>query len=466
MKKMLSLAVCLSLLSTQAGAESPLVVVTSDFQTGSIALLDPGAVAARTDLLTIHSDAVVRYYQGRVFVINRLGQDNILVLDPAAPSTPLLQFSVGNGSNPQDIEFASAQKAYVSRNNSTSVLIVDPRDGSSLGEIDLSAFADADGLPELAEMALVGTRLYVACQRLDRDAGWVASESFIAAVDIATDQVVDWDSTQEGVQGLKLQSVNPGNLIALASRLYVAQTGQYGVADGGVEVVDLEAGRSLGLAVSEAQLQGDITALALISPTKGYAVVSAADFSNSVRAVDLGTGQVGAPLAGHSGGYTPDIEVDGARLLVADQGTFSDPGRAGMLIYEASTGSLLAGPIGVGLPPVSIAVLADNQIIAVEEQISARPQQTNLGEAYPNPFNASTLIPLTLGEQAGPVSLVVYDALGRQVRSLVAGILPAGVHALVWDGRDDRGQGVGSGPYLVELRLGQWRQIGKLLLLK
>ena len=466
MKKLFRWTACLSLLATQAGADSPLVVATSDFQTGSVALLDPGAAAARTNLINIHSDAVVHYYQGRIYVINRLGQDNILVLDPTAPSTALLQFSVGNGSNPQDIEFASPQKAYVSRNNSTSVLIVDPRDGSFLGEIDLSAFADADGLPELAEMALVGSRLYVACQRLDRDAGWVASESFIVAVDTATDQVVDWDPAQEGVQGLKLQSVNPGNLIALGSRLYVAQTGQYGVGDGGVEVVDLDAGRSLGLAVSEADLQGDITALALVSPTKGYAVVSAADFSNSVRAIDLSSGQVGAPLAGHSGGYTPDIEVDGARLIVADQGSFSEPGRAGLLIYDATTGLLLAGPIGVGLPPVSIALLADSQLTAVEEGTLVRPQQTVLGEAYPNPFNAGTLIPLVIGGEAVPASLVVYDALGRQVRRLVAGTLPAGAHALVWDGRDDRGQGVGSGPYLVELRLGQWRQTRKLLLLK
>lgn len=466
MKKLLKWAACLSLLATHAGADNPLVVVTSDFQTGSIALLDVGAAAARTNLINIHSDAVVRYYQGRIYIVNRLGQDNILVLDPAAPSAPLLQFSVGNGSNPQDIEFASPQKAYVSRNNSTSVLIVDPRDGSSLGEIDLSAFADADGLPELAEMALVGSRLYVACQRLDRDAGWVASESFLVAVDIATDQVVDWDPTQDGVQGLKLQSVNPGNLIALGSRLFVAQTGQYGVADGGVEVVDLDAGRSLGLAVSEADLQGDITALALVSPAKGYAVVSAADFSNSVRPLDLGTGQVGAPLEGHSGGYTPDIEVDGGRLLVADRGSFSDPGRAGLLVYDAATGQLVAGPISVGLPPSSIAVLADNQLTAVEEEALARPPRTSLGEAYPNPFNASTLIPLVVAEGVAPMSLVVYDALGRQVRSLVTGTLPAGAHALAWDGRDDRGQAVGSGPYLVELRLGTWRQTRKLLLLK
>ncbi|MCC7261059.1 MAG: hypothetical protein IT369_00920 [Candidatus Latescibacteria bacterium] len=466
MKKYCSFTALLALLAMPALAQNPVVVVTSDFQIGSVALLDPGASAARKDLLTIHSDAVVRYHAGRIYVVNRLGQDNILVLDPANPGTPLLQFSVGNGSNPQDIEFASEQKAYVSRNNSAALLVVDPRTGEFLREIDLSAFADADGLPEQAEMALVGNRLYLACQRLDRDAGWVSSESVLVAVDVTTDQVVDWDPAQDGVQALRLQSVNPGNLIAIGSRLFVAQTGQYGVADGGVEVVDLDKGLSLGLVLGEAALEGDLTALALVSAVKGYAVVSGADFSNSVRPVDLATGQAGAPLAGHSGGYTPDLKIDGNRLIVADRGTFSDPSRAGLLIYDAATGALVAGPLDVGLPPAGIAVLGDNQTTAVEEESAIRPALTTLGAAYPNPFNASTLIPLAVGEGTAPISLAVYDTLGRRVRTLVSGGVFAGPQTLSWDGRDDQGQVVGSGAYVVELRVGGWRQQRKLLLLK
>ncbi len=465
MTKLCRSAVLLALLTTHAAAEQPVVVLTSDFQTGSVALLEP-KTPPRTELLTIHSDAVVRYYAGRIYVVNRLGQDNILVLDPAAPGTPLLQFSVGNGSNPQDIEFASAEKAYVSCNNSTSVLIVDPRSGDTLGEIDLSAFADQDGLPELAEMALVGNRLYVACQRLDRDAGWVASQSVLVAVDLNTDRVVDWDSAQDGVQGLVLQSVNPGSLIALGPKLFIGQTGQYGVADGGVEVVDLGSGRSEGLVLGEEALQGDLTALALVSAEKGYVVVSAADFSNSVRPVDLAAGTAGAALAGHSGGYTPDLEVIDGRLLVADRGTFSDPASAGLLVYDAATGHLLDGPIGLGLPPNSIASLGEGQTTAVEEEGNSLPAQTSLGEPYPNPFNASTLIPLAVGKGTAPLHLTVYDALGRRVRTLVSGGAAAGTYTLSWDGRDDWGQAVASGAYLVEMRLGSWSQHRKLLLLR
>ena len=152
--------------------------------------------------------------------------------------------------------------------------------------------------------------------------------------------------------------------------------------------------------------------------------------------------------------------------MVADRGTFSDPAQAGLLVYEANTGRLLAGPISVGLPPVSIAVLADNQLTAVEEESATRPPRTSLGAAYPNPFNAGTLIPLVLDNPSTPASLVVYDALGRQVRKLVTRTLPAGSHAFAWDGRDDQGRALGSGAYVVEMRLGAWRQTRKLLLLK
>ena len=46
---------------------------------------------------------------------------------------------------------------------------------------------------------------------------------------------------------------------------------------------------------------------------------------------------------------------------------------------------------------------------------------------YPNPFNAATVIRFEL-EDAGPVSLVVYDAMGREVGVVADGTYGAGVH--------------------------------------
>lgn len=68
--------------------------------------------------------------------------------------------------------------------------------------------------------------------------------------------------------------------------------------------------------------------------------------------------------------------------------------------------------------------------------------------AMPNPFNPRTTVVFELPAR-GDVSLVVYDARGRQIRTLHTGVLDAGEHSRVWDGRADDGTDVASGVYFV-----------------
>ncbi|MBI2506185.1 MAG: T9SS type A sorting domain-containing protein, partial [Candidatus Latescibacteria bacterium] len=411
---------------------------------------------------------VVRYHHGRLYVINRLGQDNVLVLDPDNLRTPLLQFSTGNGTNPQDIEIVALNKAYISRYDSAELLVVDPQTGTERGTVDLSAFADADGLPEMSAMAQVGTRVYVACQRLDRNGGFApVGDSYLAVIDSGTDALVDMDRGADGVQGIRLAAANPYSVVAVGRRIIVSELAGFGDLEGGIEVIDEETGISRGLVITEAQLGGDVTTLDMVDQEKGYAIVSDANFANFVKPVDLKLFIVGAALEGHSHGFTPDLAIDGNRLIVADRGAFDNPGAAGLLIYDAATGVLSAGPISTGLPPSSIAVLAAVETsTAVQEEAGTLPHQTSLGNAYPNPFNGGTQIPFVVASSEVRVTLVLYDALGRKIRTLVNGFLPLGTHAVTWDGLDEAGAVVGNGFYLVELRAGTARTTGKLMLLK
>jgi hypothetical protein len=68
----------------------------------------------------------------------------------------------------------------------------------------------------------------------------------------------------------------------------------------------------------------------------------------------------------------------------------------------------------------------------------------------PNPFNPQTTLRFVL-TQDGPCSLAIYDLQGRRVRALVDGVHPAGDHAVLWDGRDERGTAVASGVYFARL---------------
>ena len=274
-----------------------LFVTTTDYATGSTAFLASGAAEAEVNLLGIHSDASGYYHDGRIYVVNRLGQDNILVLDAMDLRTPLNQFSVGNGTNPHDIEIVAPDKAYVTRYDDATLLVVNPQSGDPLGEIDLSAFADADGLPEVSQIVRVGDRLYLSCQRLDRNGGWgPADQSFLIVIDIATDAIIDVDPAAAGIQGILLSSTNPNELAVIGDQIVVGVVAGFGDRAGGVEIVDTRSNRSLGLVVSEENLGGDITGMVMVNASRGYAIVSDENFANSVKSFDLLTGTVSAPL--------------------------------------------------------------------------------------------------------------------------------------------------------------------------
>lgn len=96
---------------------------------------------------------------------------------------------------------------------------------------------------------------------------------------------------------------------------------------------------------------------------------------------------------------------------------------------------------------------------------SGVPDGYALQPAYPNPFNPTTTVPFALG-RAGHATLTIYDNLGRRVRVLSEGHLAAGSHRLVWDGRDDNGQAMSSGVYIVTLVSGDFRSSQRITLLK
>jgi hypothetical protein len=78
------------------------------------------------------------------------------------------------------------------------------------------------------------------------------------------------------------------------------------------------------------------------------------------------------------------------------------------------------------------------------------PARGFLGDPRPNPASTFVEIPYVLSSDAA-VSLAVYDASGRRVRTLTLGSRSAGSHLETWDGKDDRGHRVGPGVYVLVL---------------
>jgi len=75
-------------------------------------------------------------------------------------------------------------------------------------------------------------------------------------------------------------------------------------------------------------------------------------------------------------------------------------------------------------------------------------------ENYPNPFAASTTVRFSL-QAASDVLVELYDLTNRKVAVLQEAYLSAGIHEIVWDGRDMSGREVAAGRYFCRIQAGE-----------
>jgi len=107
----------------------------------------------------------------------------------------------------------------------------------------------------------------------------------------------------------------------------------------------------------------------------------------------------------------------------------------------------------------------DNEIgiVGVDEFVA--PSALSLAQNYPNPFNPTTSINYILPE-ASNVELIIFNALGQEVRTLKAGQSNAGSYSVTWNGLDHSGNMVSSGLYIYTLITGDQSISKKMLMLK
>lgn len=91
---------------------------------------------------------------------------------------------------------------------------------------------------------------------------------------------------------------------------------------------------------------------------------------------------------------------------------------------------------------------------------STGPLGFALSQNYPNPFNPATQIAFSIA-QAGQARLVVYDQLGREVVTLVNGVMPVGQHAVVFNAA-----GLASGVYFARLTSGSMSSMIRMMLVR
>lgn len=321
---------------------------------------------ATGQLVTDSSDVVLTGQAGRLYAINR-GSATIQVIDPTTLHL-LGNFSVGAGSNPQDLVVANG-KAYITRldphlaaENQDSLWVVDPIDGTFLRSVNLTDFTDPSGsrLPRAAKMILVENRLYILLQ--DLSAAFKAEHAGkIALLDTVTDTLVDTNAAVSGIQGIVLSGRNPTTLqyIAALNRIFVTDSGvfddhfQTDTADnfGGIETVNPSDNTTSGIQIDDADFGGSLSALQIFSETLAAVTVNA----TRVSTFNPTTLSVIEPnIYETSSGFLPELLADPNGFLWIPE---RNPLASGLVILDPVTGALQAGPLAVGALPISMALI-------------------------------------------------------------------------------------------------------------
>lgn len=142
---------------------------------------------------------------------------------------------------------------------------------------------------------------------------------------------------------------------------------------------------------------------------------------------------------------------DSTTIIVCATPTMPGGDMCDILVYHDATGSPLQVPVDFGL------------VTAVRT-----PDASGLDDVtiYPNPFNPSTTVHFNLASSM-PVTAAIFDVSGRLVRTLADDLpLSTGENSLHWDGRDNSGQAVASGIYMVRIATPLGTRVARAVLLK
>lgn len=261
------------------------------------------------------ADLALSGYGEHFYRLGRYQIDTVSKYSIKNPTVPLYTFSTIDdpdmgSSNPYEMVFVSEEKAYLIQYEYDKLWIVNPsatvEADFKIGEVDLSTYADADGVPEMSAGVIVDGKLYLAMQRLSRSntGMWTPGEypSQVAVIDTKTDKVLEV-ITLKTVNPLSIRYHQDLGLIVTSIGAHYCYCG----ADvkGGVEVIKLR-DNSTEIVLEDSSSAG-ISFSTVISATQGYVAQYNGWGDNAVYAFNPTTGvKESLPLDGLEG-----VEVRG-----------------------------------------------------------------------------------------------------------------------------------------------------------
>ncbi len=262
------------------------------------------------------------------------------------------------GTNVKNIAFYNG-KAFITQHQSPFLLVVRTSDGSVTDSVDISRFntfagtPDEEPYPYMDPIAVNGTDVYVACQRLAVD----SSSGFPLPADTSFIVVVSGnDHTIKDSIALRFKNPTAVSVIEQSDQLLVTSTGNYfDYSDGAVEVIDLRTNRKTSY-IPESRFGGDVDKVLAISPTQAYATVSAMvgqNYTTTLVQFDPSSRLITDTITTVDNAF-PGMVHDENYLYVGDQSASSP----GVIVLDWKNGNTkVAGPLSTGYPPSSLALM-------------------------------------------------------------------------------------------------------------
>lgn len=174
---------------------------------------------------------------------------------------------------------------------------------------------------------------------------------------------------------------------------------------------------------------------------------------------------------GESDIYYKYVNTDGSMVagpgnVVCDELKFQyDPliatvGNDGYVIWADGRSSGKTEILGLYMQKIS------NECVGIDDPTAPVAKLFDLEQNYPNPFNPSTTISLNVKQESVNCDLNIYNIRGQKISTLHSGQLSKGNHSFVWNGKDDKGNSVGSGVYYYKISDGDLSITKKMLMIK
>ena len=112
---------------------------------------------------------------------------------------------------------------------------------------------------------------------------------------------------------------------------------------------------------------------------------------------------------------------------------------------------------------------AVNKRIIVRDLTGIEPTislaEFKISQIYPNPFNPSTSIDISLAKESN-VSIKVYDINGAEVYTIANNVMNSGDHTFTWNAITNSGNTANSGVYFMKINVGGNTTTKKMILVK